>query len=236
MRKTATAVAVGGALLLSAAISHLASAATFNVADTTKANRPAVTAKKTAATTDKKVVAQTAAVTTKTVVVNPGDNLTRIAEGNNTSVQRLYDANTFIDNPDLIFPNQELKVPDEKETIAHRDMPVSSAVGQQVQAEAAAAGPTTRASTYTPSAAPAVTGGSVWDSLAACESGGNWAINTGNGFYGGLQFTLSSWQAVGGSGYPNQASREEQIMRGQMLQARGGWGNWPACSAKLGLL
>jgi hypothetical protein len=88
---------------------------------------------------------------------------------------------------------------------------------------------------YTPSSAPAVAGGSVWDSLAACESGGNWAINTGNGFYGGLQFTLSSWQAVGGSGYPNQASREEQIMRGQMLQARGGWGNWPACSAKLGL-
>jgi LysM repeat protein len=242
MKKTATALAVGGALFLSASISQLASAATFNVADTNTTNRPTATAKKASATTNnKKVVARTAAVVTKTVVVNPGDYLTKIAEANNTSVQRLYDANTFIDNPDLIYPGQELKIPDEKEDIAHRDMPAASAVAQQVQAEAqasaapAAAPAPARSYSYTPSSAPAVAGGSVWDQLAACESGGNWAINTGNGFYGGLQFTLSSWQGVGGSGYPNQASREEQIMRGQMLQARGGWGNWPACSAKLGL-
>jgi len=78
--------------------------------------------------------------------------------------------------------------------------------------------------------------GSIWDSLAQCESGGNWAIATGNGFYGGLQFTLQSWQAVGGSGMPNQASREEQIARGQALQAIQGWGAWPGCAAKLGLL
>jgi hypothetical protein len=77
--------------------------------------------------------------------------------------------------------------------------------------------------------------GSVWDRLAQCESGGNWAINTGNGFYGGLQFTLSSWRGVGGSGYPNMASREEQIARAEILQSRQGWGAWPACSAKLGL-
>jgi hypothetical protein len=78
-------------------------------------------------------------------------------------------------------------------------------------------------------------GGSVWDSLAACESGGDWGISTGNGFYGGLQFTLQSWQAVGGQGYPNQATREEQISRGRALQAIQGWGAWPACSARLGL-
>lgn len=83
--------------------------------------------------------------------------------------------------------------------------------------------------------APSVTGGSVWDSIASCESGGNWAINTGNGFYGGLQFTLSSWQAVGGSGYPNEASREEQIERAQILQSMQGWGAWPVCAAKAGL-
>mgnify|MGYP006373783203 FL=1 len=77
--------------------------------------------------------------------------------------------------------------------------------------------------------------GSVWDQLAACEAGGNWAINTGNGYYGGLQFSLSSWRGVGGSGLPSEASREEQISRGQMLQARSGWGAWPACSARLGL-
>ena len=80
-----------------------------------------------------------------------------------------------------------------------------------------------------------VSGDTVWDRLAQCESGGNWAANTGNGFYGGLQFTLGTWQAVGGSGYPNQASREEQIARAEVLLARSGWGSWPACSARLGL-
>jgi hypothetical protein len=75
----------------------------------------------------------------------------------------------------------------------------------------------------------------VWDQLAQCESGGDWGISTGNGFYGGLQFTLSSWQAVGGTGMPNHASRDEQIARGQQLQAIQGWGAWPACASKLGL-
>ena len=75
----------------------------------------------------------------------------------------------------------------------------------------------------------------VWDRLAECESGGDWSINTGNGYYGGLQFSESSWHAVGGTGLPHQHSREEQIKRGKKLQAIQGWGAWPACSAKLGL-
>jgi hypothetical protein len=86
-----------------------------------------------------------------------------------------------------------------------------------------------------PQVAPPVDSGSVWDALAGCESGGNWAINTGNGYYGGLQFSLSSWQAVGGVGYPHEASRETQIAMGERLRASGGWGHWPACSRKLGL-
>ena len=77
--------------------------------------------------------------------------------------------------------------------------------------------------------------GSVWDKLAQCESGGNWSINTGNGYYGGLQFSLSTWRAYGGSGMPHQASREEQIAIAKKVQAGQGWGAWPACSAKLGL-
>jgi putative cell wall-binding protein len=76
---------------------------------------------------------------------------------------------------------------------------------------------------------------STWERLAQCESGGNWAINTGNGYYGGIQFSLGSWQAVGGSGYPHQNTKWEQIHRGEKLQARQGWGAWPACSRKLGL-
>jgi resuscitation-promoting factor RpfB len=77
--------------------------------------------------------------------------------------------------------------------------------------------------------------GSVWDKIAQCESGGNWSINTGNGYYGGLQFSLSTWRAYGGSGMPNKASREEQIRIAKKVQAADGWGAWPACTAKLGL-
>ncbi|WP_145015909.1 resuscitation-promoting factor Rpf [Micrococcus luteus] len=75
----------------------------------------------------------------------------------------------------------------------------------------------------------------TWDRLAECESNGTWDINTGNGFYGGVQFTLSSWQAVGGEGYPHQASKAEQIKRAEILQDLQGWGAWPLCSQKLGL-
>ena len=77
--------------------------------------------------------------------------------------------------------------------------------------------------------------GSTWDQLAQCESGGNWAINTGNGYYGGLQFNLGTWQANGGSGNPASASREAQIAVAERVLASQGWGAWPACSAKLGL-
>ncbi len=79
-------------------------------------------------------------------------------------------------------------------------------------------------------------GNTVWDALAQCESGGNWAINTGNGYYGGLQFSLGTWRAYGGVGLPSQASRETQIAIATKLRdASGGYGAWPACSAKLGL-
>ena len=76
---------------------------------------------------------------------------------------------------------------------------------------------------------------SEWDSVAQCESGGNWSINTGNGFYGGVQFSASTWRAMGGSGLPHQHSRETQIAVAKKLQARAGWGQWPGCSSKLGL-
>jgi hypothetical protein len=75
----------------------------------------------------------------------------------------------------------------------------------------------------------------VWDALAACESGGDWVSNTGNGYYGGLQFSLSSWHAVGGRGYPHEHSRAEQIGRAEALLAEQGWSAWPACSSELGL-
>ncbi|MBC2682021.1 DUF348 domain-containing protein [Corynebacterium sp. 4HC-13] len=86
--------------------------------------------------------------------------------------------------------------------------------------------------------APSVANGSVWDQLAQCESGGNWAINTGNGFYGGLQFTQQSWEGFGGTQYAPRAdlaTREQQIAVAEKIQASQGWGAWPACTAKMGL-
>ena len=79
---------------------------------------------------------------------------------------------------------------------------------------------------------------SVWDSVAQCESGGNWSINTGNGFYGGLQFTAQTWRAYGGgayAAYANQASREQQIAIAQKVLAGSGPGAWPVCSVRAGL-
>jgi hypothetical protein len=75
-----------------------------------------------------------------------------------------------------------------------------------------------------------------WDALAQCESGGNWHINTGNGYYGGLQFSAGTWHAYGGTGLPSQHSRETQIAIATKLRdASGGYGAWPACAARLGL-
>ena len=71
-----------------------------------------------------------------------------------------------------------------------------------------------------------------WDAVAACESGGNWAIATGNGYYGGLQFTPGTWQANGGSGMPNQASREEQIRVAENVLRSQGIGAWPVCGRR----
>ena len=79
---------------------------------------------------------------------------------------------------------------------------------------------------------------SDWDKLAQCESGGNWAINTGNGFSGGLQFTPSTWAGHGGTAYApsaHLATREQQIAIAERVQASQGWGAWPACTASLGI-
>ena len=79
---------------------------------------------------------------------------------------------------------------------------------------------------------------STWQRLAQCESGGRWHINTGNGYYGGLQFTSSTWAAYGGrhyAHYPHQASRAQQIRIAEKVRQSQGWGAWPVCSHKIGL-
>ncbi len=81
--------------------------------------------------------------------------------------------------------------------------------------------------------------GGAWQALAECESGGNWSINTGNGYSGGLQFSASSWLGAGGgkyAPYAYMATPSEQIATAEVLRGNGGWGHWPACASKLGLL
>lgn len=88
------------------------------------------------------------------------------------------------------------------------------------------------------SESPAISNEETWDRLAQCESGGNWAINTGNGFFGGLQFTQQTWEGFGGAEYApraDQATREQQIAVAEKVQASQGWGAWPACTASLGI-
>jgi LysM repeat protein len=84
-------------------------------------------------------------------------------------------------------------------------------------------------------AAPATAASDVnWDAVAQCESGGNWTINTGNGFYGGLQFTLSTWRANGGVGNPAKASRDSQVTVAERVLVSQGIGAWPVCGKRSG--
>ena len=71
-----------------------------------------------------------------------------------------------------------------------------------------------------------------WDAVARCESGGNWSIATGNGYYGGLQFTMGTWRANGGTGSPHQASREDQIRVAENVLRTQGIGAWPVCGRR----
>jgi hypothetical protein len=84
---------------------------------------------------------------------------------------------------------------------------------------------------------PAVGNGEIWDAISRCEAGGNWAINSGNGYYGGVQFDQHTWERNGGLRFApraDMATREEQIAVAEVTRARQGWGAWPVCSGRAG--
>jgi len=173
------------------------------------------------------------------IIVKRGDTLTKIAKDHSSTYQRIFFANTEIENPDLIYPDTKLRIPSQDEKLTERPLPQSNAnfsttLNSSSRKNTTQDNLTNNYHNFSSSVSNTIDG-SIWDRLAACESGGNWSINTGNGYYGGLQFTLSSWRAVGGQGYPQHATKSEQIARAQILQSRQGWGAWPACTAKLGL-
>jgi hypothetical protein len=82
--------------------------------------------------------------------------------------------------------------------------------------------------------ADAATPTAKWDRIASCESGGNWGTATGNGYYGGLQFSPRTWKSFGGQGMPHRASKSQQIAVAERILAKQGWKAWPACSKKAG--
>lgn len=165
------------------------------------------------------------------VTVQEGDTLTAIGQANNSTYERIFYANGHIADPNIINPGQELRIPTTDEALAPREIPVYAPVQPVVQSgqDYGYSAPSASAANYSAG------DGSVWDQLAKCEAGGNWATNTGNGYSGGLQFSPGTWTANGGTGNAADASREQQIAVAQNVQARQGWGAWPACSAKLGL-
>jgi uncharacterized protein YabE (DUF348 family) len=117
---------------------------------------------------------------------------------------------------------------------------LGDAVTKQPVNEIRVVGTRSRPAAPPPGGGGSYSGGStVWDRLAQCESGGNWSINTGNGYYGGLQFSLGTWLAYGGGAYahlPSDASREQQIAVAERLRAVSGYHPWPACARRLGLI
>ena len=108
----------------------------------------------------------------------------------------------------------------------------AQAAAAQAAAQAAAAAAQAAQAKQSSSSSPE---GGVWAELRACESGGNYAEDSGNGYYGAYQFALSTWEGLGFSGLPSAASPAVQDEAAEELQARSGWGQWPACAAELGL-
>jgi LysM repeat protein len=179
----------------------------------------------------------------KVHVVKRGESLSSIAKtAGVSSWKRLFDANPSVAHPDVIYPGQKLVVPDPKAKLTSRPLPKSVLLPARGRGQATAwttsHGRRRTASTRSTSArrgGSSAAGNGVWDKLARCESGGNWGINTGNGYSGGLQFSAGTWRANGGTGSAHNASRAEQIRVAKRIQQRQGWGAWPACSRKLGL-
>jgi LysM repeat protein len=194
----------------------------------------------------------------RTYNVVAGDSLSSIAQDFGikglSGWRRLFDANRKIDNPDLITVGARLRIPAKGAELKRRSLPappapvvVAPVAPPRVDSSASRSSSSTDTSSSDSSSTDTSSAGSapappssapssgVWASLAQCESGGNWSIDTGNGYYGGLQFSLSTWQGYGGSGMPHEASASEQIAVAERVQASQGWGAWPACSAELGL-
>jgi hypothetical protein len=174
------------------------------------------------------------------------DNLPATAETNEVAVQATAGEERVSSSSAIVTSESAAESSTTTEAPATTAAPTTTAAPASTEAPAVQAlaapaptAPPTTAAPATTAPPPSSSPGDpddpeTWDRLAACESGGRWSLNSGNGYYGGLQFSLASWRDVGGAGYPHQASKAEQVKRGKILQARYGWGQWPHCSRQLG--
>jgi LysM repeat protein len=139
-------------------------------------------------------------------------------------------------NPNLITAGQRLRLPASGQVPAWMARAAQAAIPAPPPAPAAVSVPQASPPAAAPvsTAAPASSGGANWSAIAACESGGNWSASTGNGFYGGLQFTEQTWLGYGGGQYAssaNQATKAQQIAVAERVLAGQGIGAWPTCGA-----
>ncbi len=209
------------ALVTVGTAAYLGGTASAGNRESTKASpRPTVLAN---TKTDVKTVA---APVQKLYTVQPGDNLSAIATTEQLpNWQPLWDANPGLTDPDLIYPGEQLTVPIGPTT--PRPLPSGYVSGSEPVTTGGSGG--VAMGTYAqPAAADYATGaGGLFARIRQRESGGNYAENTGNGFYGAYQFTIGTWESMGGHGLPSDASPAEQDMRAQMLYAERGCEPWP---------
>jgi Transglycosylase-like domain/LysM domain len=173
--------------------------------------------------------------------IRPGDTLSQLAArayGSGADWPAIWWANRRqVPDPDLITTGQRLALPSSHQVPPWLARAARAATAAAPPVPAAPAGATTApaAPGQAPGAAPASSGGVNWPAIAACESGGNWAASTGNGFYGGLQFTEQTWLGYGGGRYAssaNLATPAQQIAVAQRVVAGQGIGAWPVCGAR----
>jgi LysM repeat protein len=139
-------------------------------------------------------------------------------------------------NPNLIAAGQRLQLPASGKVPAWMARAAQAAIPAPPSTPAAVSIPQASSAAAAPvsAAAPASSGGANWPAIAACESSGNWSANTGNGFYGGLQFTEQTWLGYGGGQYAssaNLATKAQQIAVAERVLAGQGIGAWPVCGA-----
>jgi nucleoid-associated protein YgaU len=174
--------------------------------------------------------------------IRPGDTLSAIAArayGSAADWPAIWWANRRqVPDPDMITTGQRLALPSSHQVppwLARAALAAAAAARPAPAAPAGAAPADPAAAAQASSPAPASSGGVNWSAIAACESGGNWAASTGNGFYGGLQFTEQTWLANGGGRYAssaNLATPAQQVAVAQNVLASQGIGAWPACGAR----